>query len=193
VRCAWLLALAALAGCSVLHNPRGGPEAEAWTATRTRWTRGARLYDTFETHALATALYESPEARRRRVEVVAEWKAMTAEERNGALAAEEAEAAKGEEFLLSFFTPDTRDNDLDDRRTVWRVALVLDDGELLPTEIRARKVDGLLRDLYPFIHEYDTVYRIRFPRAPGGALDGRRFVLRIAGSRGKMDFAFGPP
>jgi len=187
-----LLALAAAAACSVLHNPQGGPEADAWSAARERWTRGGRLYDRFETHAMATVTYQSPEVRRLRAEQVAAWKAMTAEERTRAQAAEEAEAAKGEDFLVSFFTTDSRDNDLDDRHTVWRVALVLDEGEELPSEIRTVGVDTLLKALHPFIHEYDTVYRVRFPRVPGEPLEKRHFILRIAGSEGKMDFEYAP-
>lgn len=192
MRRAALLALAAAAGCSVLHNPQGGPEADAWSAARGRWTREGRLYDRFETHALATATYQSPEVRRVRVEQVAAWKAMTEEERARALAAERAEAAKGEDFLVSFFTTDARDNDLDDRHTVWRVALVLDEGEELPSEIRTVRVDTLLKALHPFIHEYDTVYRVRFPPVAGEPLEKRHFILRIAGSEGKMDFDYGP-
>jgi len=192
MRRAALLALAAAAGCSVLHNPQGGPEADAWSAARGRWTREGRLYDRFETHALATATYQSPEVRRVRVEQVAAWKAMTEEERARALAGERAEAAKGEDFLVSFFTTDARDNDLDDRHTVWRVALVLDEGEELPSEIRTVRVDTLLKALHPFIHEYDTVYRVRFPPVAGEPLEKRHFILRIAGSEGKMDFDYGP-
>ncbi len=193
MRRAALLALAVLSGCSILQNPRLGPEADAWGAVRARWTRSADLHDRLQTHALASALYLAPEVRRRRVEQVAAWKAMTGEERSRAMAAEEAEAAKGEEFLVSLFTAEARDNDLVDRRSVWRVALVLDEGELLPTEVRTERIDTLLRDLYPFVGDYDTVYRIRLPRVPGEPLAGRRFVLRIAGSEGRMDFVFGSP
>lgn len=193
MRRAALLALAAAAGCSVLHNPQAGPVADAWAAARDRWTREARLYDRFETHALATATYHSSEVRRLRVEQVAAWQAMTAEEQARAQAAERAEAAQGEDFLVSLFTTDARDNDLDDRRSVWRVALVLDEGEALPSEIRTVRVDTLLRALFPFIHEYDTVYRVRFPPVAGEPLEKRHFILRIAGSEGKMDFEFRPP
>jgi hypothetical protein len=192
VRRAALLALGLLAGCSVLHNPHGSPEADAWKAARERWTRTARLYSRFETHAIATATYQAPEVRRHRVQQVAAWKAMTAEEKGRAQAAEDAEAARGEEFLVSLFTTDPRDNDLDDSRTVWRVALVLPEGDLLPAEIRAVRVDTLLRDLSPFIREFDTVYRVRFPKVKGDPLERRSFTLRIAGSEGTMDFAYGP-
>jgi hypothetical protein len=192
MRGAALLALGALAGCGVLQKAPRGPEADAWDEARARWTRAAHIYDRFVTHALATATYESPELRRRRVDRVAAWKAMTAEEKAAAMAAEEADGARWEEFLVSLFTVDAQDNDLDDRRSVWRVALVLEDGEMLPAEIRTRKVDSLLRDLYPSIKDHDIVYRVRFPLAKGEPLAGRPFTLRIAGSEGKMDFGYRP-
>ena len=74
-----LLALAlALGGCSVLQNPHAGPEADAWAAIRGRYTRTAKLYDRFETHAFGTATWQVAEVRARRVDQVAAWKAMTA-------------------------------------------------------------------------------------------------------------------
>jgi hypothetical protein len=90
---------------------------------------------------------------------------------------------------VAFFTTESRDNDLDAPRSIWRVAL-LSEGqpEQLPVEVRTVRSDGLLRDLYPYIHEYDVLYRVRFPRA-GPA--GRPPTLRIAGSEGQMDFRFG--
>jgi hypothetical protein len=188
-----LAGLAALASCSVLHNPRAGPEADAWTAARARWTRVAKLYDRFETHAISTATYQAPEVRTRRAEQVAAWKAMTAAERADLLAAERAEGERWEEFLVALFTPDPRDNDLDVRQSIWRVALAVDgEPDLLPSEVRIIRPDGTLRDLYPHLHEYDVVYRIRFGRRPGPALPGRAFTLRIAGSEGRMEFAFPP-
>jgi hypothetical protein len=193
MRRAAVLALGALAGCSVLHAPRASAVADAWGKAQDRWTRSATLYDRFETHALAAATYQSPDVRRRRAEQVAAWKVMTAEEKARALAAEEAEGAQWEEFTVSFYTTESRDNDLDDPRSVWRVALVLPEGDELPAEVKTLRVDTLLRDLYPFIHDYDTVYRVRFPRAKGEPLAGRSFILRIAGSEGIMDFVYGAP
>ena len=183
------LAALALAGCSVLHQPRLGPEADAWTTARARYTQGAKLYDRFETHAIATATWQVPEVRARRVDQVAAWKAMTASERQALAAREREEGARWQEFLLVFFTSDARDNDLDARDTVWRVALLREgQPERLPAEVKVVRVDSLLRDLYPSIHEYDTVYRIRFARKDGDA-DGAA-TLRIAGSEGRMDFVF---
>lgn len=189
MRRALALGALALAACSVLHQPRLGPEADAWAAARDRYTQVAKLYDRFETHAIATATRQVPEVRARRVDQVAAWKAMTATEREAMAAREREEGARWQEFLLVLFTTDARDNDLDAKNTVWRVALLREgQPQRLPAEVKVVRVDSLLRDLYPTIHEYDTVYRIRFAR-DGGDPDGAA-TLRIAGSEGKMDFVF---
>jgi len=184
------LLLLALAACSALRIARTGPEAEAWEAARQRFTRTAQLYDRLETHAIATAVWQAPEVRLRRAEQVATWRVMTAEERKALLAAEEAERARWDEAMVFLFTTDPKSNDLDARKSVWRVALVGPKGERLPAEARIVTVDGELRALYPAIHEYDVVYRIRFARGQGEGPGP--FTLRIAGAPGKMDFAFGP-
>jgi len=182
------LLLLALTSCGVLRLARAGPEAEAWEAARQRFTRTAQLYDRLETHAIATAVWQAPEVRARRAEQVATWRVMTAEERRALLATEEAEQARWEEALVFLFTTDPRANDLDARRSVWRVALVGSKGERLPAEVRSLPVDSELKALYPGIHDYDVVYRIRFGRGQGEGAGP--FTLRIAGAAGRMDFAF---
>ncbi len=184
-----IAALALAAACSVLRNPQAGPEADAWGAARDRYTRTDKLYDRFETHAYATATWLTPEVRARRVNQEAAWKAMSAPERARLAAREEAEAARWDDFLVAFFTTESRDNDLDSPRSIWRVARVAEGRpDELPAEIRIVRVDGLLKDLYPFIHDYDTVYRVRFARPAASA--ETPVTLRIAGSEGQMDFTF---
>jgi hypothetical protein len=90
---------------------------------------------------------------------------------------------------VAFFTTESRDNDLDAKGSIWRVALIAEgEPDRLPTEVKVVRIDGLLRDLYPFIHDYDILYRVRFPRAAGAA--GGAVTLRIAGSEGRMDFVY---
>lgn len=186
------LALAALfGGCYFMRPPREPEESRAWAVELHRWARRARLYDRFEAHAFASAVYQAPELRVRRVEQVAAWRAMTAPERQKLLDAEAGEAARYEDFLVGFYTHDPKDDDLGAKDSVWRVALVVEgEGEELPLEIRPQKADAQLRELYPAVGDFDTVYRVRFARWKGAPLAGRPFLLRIAGPEGRIEFRY---
>lgn len=194
---ALLLSLSVAAACSWARPPPPGPvELPAWSAARARWSRSAKLYDRFETHAFLSAAYQSSELREQRVGQIADWRRMTAAERSAALDAEAAEGRQWEEFFLAFYTADPKDNDLDTRQSIWRIALVIPgDGpvapvELLPAEVKLVRVDAQLRELYPFVGEFHTAYRVRFPRWKEGVLEARPFLLRVAGAEGQMDLDF---
>jgi len=102
-----------------------------------------------------------------------------------------SEAARFEEFLVAFYTHEPQDDDLGSRNSVWRVALVVEgEGEELPVEIRPERADAQVRELYPFVGDFDTVYRVRFARWKGAPLAGRPFLLRIAGPEGRMEFRY---
>ena len=126
-----------------------------------------------------------------RVVRVAAWRNLTPAERDALLASEQDEAERFEDFIVSLFTSDRADNDLDSTRSVWRVVLVVEgEGDAEPVRIEQVRPDATLRTLYPTIGDFDTVYRVRFPRWPHGSLSERRFILRLAGARGRVDLAF---
>jgi hypothetical protein len=186
------LLLPLMLACSWARPPPPGPsELPAWTAARARWSRSAKLYDRFETHAFLSAAYQSPELRRGRVDQVADWRKMTAAEKAAALEAEAAEERRAEDFLVALYTVDPRDNDLDLKQSIWRVALVVPgEGEALPTEVKAVRTDAQLRELYPFIGEFHSMYRVRFAPWKAGPLASRPFLLRVAGAEGQMDLDY---
>jgi hypothetical protein len=187
-------ALALLLATGCLHaspQPEPEPEEIRWVAARAGHTGTVKLYDGLALVAFADATWESPEVRAARVERVASWRAATEPERAALRAEEEALAARYDELTLSFFTPDTAENDLDASTTAWRIALVPQAGpERLPVEVRVLRADALLRALYPTIGDFDVVYRIRFARAAEPLAPP--FTLRIAGPRGRIDFRFAP-
>jgi hypothetical protein len=183
-----------LAGCRLRLPPPGPSEGRDWTEARLRWSRSAKLYDRFEAHAFVAVAYQAPALRQARLEQVADWRSMTTVERKALAEAEAAEASRWEEFLVSLYTSDPQDNDLDLGHSIWRLALVVDgEGEALPAEVKSVRTDAELRELYPFIGDFDAVYRVRYPRWKGEPLAGRRFQLRLAGARGQvaLDFAEG--
>lgn len=189
-----LLFAAFLAACSYGRPAHEGAQARAWAETLATGVRSAKIYDRLETRAFASALHQTAEVRRQRALVLAGWQAMTAEERDALLRREAAEAEQWEELHVAFYTPDEKDNELDAKKSVWRVALVVPgEGEALPAEVRRLPADAQIRELYPFAGPFDTVYRVRFARWKGAPLPGRPFLLRIAGAAGQLDLDFGAP
>jgi hypothetical protein len=195
-RFAPILALAACLGCAEVPlmepQPNPPPNEGDWAALRDRATRSGKLYDGLATNAFLRAVYQSPEVRQARITRLAAWTAMTAAERDRLLAAERDEAAQYDDFLVSLFTPDRADNDLDAIRSIWRVALVVPgEGERLPVKVSEVKADSTLRQLYPAVGDFDVVYRVRFTRWDP-PIAQRSFILRMAGARGRLDLEYGP-
>lgn len=183
----------ALGACFIFAPGQPRPEATegAWAKERDHFLASAKLYDGLSMRAFASAVYQGPRVREERVARLAEWASMTVVERDKLLAAERQEGERHDDFLLSIFTADRSENDLDTARSIWRVALVLEgEGELLPEKVEAVRTDATLRALYPMIGDYDVAYRVRFDRRPGPPLAGRVFTLRLAGARGRLEFPF---
>ncbi len=192
-----LAAAAGLAGCSTINSyktksPDPGRNEGAWADLRNGSTRRSIIYDQFQQRAMATATYLSPVVREQRTRRLGEWMGWTDKELADRLAAEAAEAAQYDDFLLAFFTPDRKSNDLDARESVWRIAIRLDDGsEVVTRDATALDVNATVRNLFPFVGPFDTVYRVRFNKAPGGPLADRVFTLELASALGKVELTFG--
>jgi hypothetical protein len=191
------LLLALLLPACVYFAPATDPSTRegAWARARDGATRTAKLYDVLEDVAFATATWQSPEVRTARVDRLAEWQGMLPAEKEAMLAKERAEAAEGEDFLLAFFTDDRRANDLATDRGTWRVSLVVNGAEqTLPARVSQVKRDPTIQVLYPQVTDFDTLYRIRFPRIPGPTpLGALPFQLRIAGALGALRMSWEPP
>lgn len=198
-RCLVLLLAAAAAtpGCKSVNTlktkaPDPGINQGEWATVRNATTRRALLYDQFQQRAIVTATYLSPAVREARASRLSEWLGWTQQELDARLKAEADEAAKYDDFLLAFFTPDRKSNDLDSKESVWRLALRLDTSdEVITHDATAVDVNATVANLFPYVSSFDTVYRVRFNRVPGGPLADRRFTLEIASALGKMELNFG--
>jgi hypothetical protein len=150
------------------------------------------LYDRFVHRATVTATYLGPKERDARVRRLAEWLGWTEQERVAQVKAEQAEEAKYDDFIVAFYSADRKANDLDARDSVWRLSLGLGAGdELVTHDVRVLDPNATLTRLFPYVSPFDTLYRIRFNRAPGAPLDGRTFKLAIASAIGRMELTFG--
>jgi hypothetical protein len=182
----------ALGGCLARHRaPDPRPNVGEWAQQRDAATRRAMLYDGLKHRATGTATLLALPVREARARRLAEWLGWTAPELEHRLEQERAEAADGEEFILSFYTADPKDNDLDAPRSVWRVAVKVDGGDVLATRITSVDRDATNLALYPFVGPFDTIYRVFLPQASGGSLAGREFTFELASGRGKVSLDFG--
>jgi hypothetical protein len=200
MRRAFLALLVAAAGCKadlLPGQPEPGTHEGAWAAERDRFTRSRKLYDGLDDVAFATATYLAPSVRGARADRLAEWQGASAAERDARVAAETKAAGESEEFLLAFFTSDRRANDLATARGTWRISLVIpvEGGvmEAQPSKVETVRQDPSIQVLYPYVTDFDQLYRIRFPRYAGAApLAELPFTLRIAGALGRIELDWRP-
>lgn len=177
----------ALAGCP-LHPRAPVPttlEGE-WGTTRDEATRRFLLYDRLDNRANATATHLSLAVREARARRLAQWLDWTPPELERRLAEERAAAANAEEFLLSFYTADPRPNDLDAPQSVWRIALRVNSEELKATHVTTVDMDATLLGLFPYIGPFDVAYLVTCPRASGGDVAGKPFVLEVTSALGQV-------
>jgi len=186
-----------LGGCALFpRQPAPTTREGEWAIQRDRFTRSGKRYDRLDDRVFATATYLAPSVREARVARLAEWKAMTAEERDRLMAAERADGESWEEFLLAFYTNDRDSNDLASTRSVWRLALVVEGaGDVLPAgRPEIVRADATLAGLYPHLGAFDIVYRVRFPRWKGERpLHETPFRLVVAGAPAKLELRFDRP
>jgi hypothetical protein len=190
------LALAALlASACFIHprQPQPRPGTGEWAEVRDGATRAKQLYDGLVHRANAVAVHLTLPVREARAVRLADWYAWSPPELDRRLAEERAEAAKGEEFLLAFYTAELRANDLDAPRSIWRVAVVVEGVNVLASKVEAVQSDATLKALFPLVGPFDTVYRVRFPPPPEGKLEGRSFLVRLSSALGTIDLDFGMP
>lgn len=193
------LALAlALAGCGAVQSvksrlpprePRVGPEDGAYADLRDAVSRHARLYDGFVHRADLNGTWLSQEVREAGTSRLAAWQAWSPEELASALAADRAEEAKGQEFLLALYTAERKHNDLAEKDSIWRV--LIDDGEVeaVASSVELVTLDANVKQLFPYIGPFDVVYRVKVPWT---GEPRRPFTLRLMGALGSLTLDFGP-
>jgi hypothetical protein len=181
-------------GCGLrAYAPVPSPTMGEWATAWEPATRAAQLYDGFSHRANATVTHLTLPVREARARRLGEWLAWTPKELEDRLAAERAEAAAGEDFVVAFYTADPKANDLDGTESIWRLALQLDREDVIASDVTALAPDATLRQLFPYVGPFEVVYRVRFPRRPDGDLAGRPFVLLIASALGQLSLDFSAP
>jgi len=172
---------------------------DSYRAIADNWTRSGKIYHNFATRAIVAALYLS---RPMRQVFVAEWARaydLPAAERDRLLAEHLERAAQSVEFVVSFYTPRERYNDLDEPESSWRLWLI----DAAGAKVEAVKVEKIrVRHkkefyFYPEYNEWNRLYRVLFPARDDA---GRPLVtetgtvtLRVTGVEGMADLAWEIP
>ncbi len=185
VRTALAAAALASAGCHP-RQPLPLTREGEWAVARDAATRRFVLYDRFDHRATATATYLSLPVREARARRLGEWLGWTEQELAARLAQERSEYAAAEEFLVSFYTAESRGQDLDAQPSIWRIALKVDGADVLASKVTAIDTTANLVQLFPYVGPFEVVYRLQFPRPASGEIFGKAFSVEIASGVGKV-------
>ena len=95
-------------------------------------------------------------------------------------------------FFLSFYTPDSRYDDLNKTKTIWKIFLEVDGRQFDATVEKASGTLIELQSLYPFHSRWSTGYILTFP-VPTDSVAGHPCKLIISSPLATKAFAFNRP
>lgn len=190
-----------LAGCLTTPPTVGDPppkvsDAQAEAAYRDilkRYTGTAQIYGGLDTHLFSGATFQTWPFREARVRRLGMFKSMTATEIDALLAAERTDWEQFHVFEFGAWTQDPKFDDFDRDNSIWRMAMVIDGVEVLPTDVqRVARVDQNIRAIYPYMGQFWVAYRMKFPKSrpdgqpviPAGT---DRVLLRVSSTLGQAE------
>jgi hypothetical protein len=191
-----------LAGCSGLPPPMvgtpgpelpDGPANAAYQKLLERYTAKRQIFIGFDTILFGGVTYESPAFREARIRRRDMFQAQPEAQLNLDLQTAQQEAADFYEFTVGVYMQNPRFDDIDYPSSIWHLALLTPVGEVSPMSVkRVGKANINTRAYYPYMGDFWTVYRVRFPKS----LDARAlvtpevqtFTLLLASSLGKAEF-----
>jgi hypothetical protein len=184
-----LLLLATVAtGCAT----SGKEAAHEYSERLDVWTRSIKLYDGIDVRLTLHATFRNRDYRTAYVDRYVEAYRLEEGSREAMYTREAEESELYNEFFVSVSAPDTSLNDLDSRRSVWK--LYLEDGSgvvLSPVSIkRIATSSALTSALFPYMDTWSVGYIVRFPRYSASGTEpipnekSEYLRLRIAGLLG---------
>jgi hypothetical protein len=93
--------------------------------------------------------------------------------------------------FCSFFTPDRRNDNLTDTKSIWRVFLDVGGRRYVGRAKKSRKLLAELQALYPYQTRWTTPYVFTFP-VPVALIEGQASTLTITGPLGARSVGFAP-
>lgn len=111
------------------------------------------------------------------------------------LQAEREKAAKkmaeSTELFVSFYTPERRNDNLSDLKSIWRIYLDVDGKRYEGKAKKSRKLLAELQSLYPYHTRWNTPYYVEFA-VPTTAIEMGNPRLLITGPLGSKEVGFPP-
>lgn len=99
------------------------------------------------------------------------------------------EAATETSVFLSFFTPDRKNDNLFDSKSIWRVYLEADGRRYQGKVKRVRSLLAELQTLYPYHTRWNTPYVLSFP-VPTNSIESQNSTLTVTGPLGSKTVRF---
>jgi hypothetical protein len=202
LRRAAALLLAAGLGCSGLQPPMvgtPGPELPdgnanaAYHALVERYSVKRQIFIGFDTILFGGVTYESPAFREARIRRKDAFQAQTQAQLALDLQTAQKEGADFYEFTLGVYMQNPRFDDIDFPTSIWHLLLSTPQGEVSPVLVRrVGKANINTRAYYPYMGDFWTVYRVRFPKGAGAQVlvppEQQTFTLVLASSLGRAEF-----
>ncbi|HPQ69304.1 MAG TPA: hypothetical protein PKW95_09240 [bacterium] len=199
MRARWIFVLAALLLAAACDPTAVKPDVKHEGSYRSyqrlldNWTRSDKIYRNFETHLIVSATYFSESMRRGYVAEYARAFDLPADETDFMLEEQLNKDRRDVEFIIVWYTPRMRDNDLDDPDSSWRLWFIDADGVKVGASqvkrLRVRHTKEYF--LFPEYNEWSRLYRVTFPAVgPDGQALRReegKVKLRVAGVEGSFD------
>lgn len=101
------------------------------------------------------------------------------------------EMASETEVFLSFYTPDRRNDNLTDPKSIWKIYLDVGDRRYEGKPRKLRRNLAELQALYPYHTRWNTPYAVVFP-IPTSAIETQISVVTVTGPLGTRSVRFKP-
>jgi hypothetical protein len=196
------LLLGAAVGCSGLPPPMvgtPGPELDDGAANASyhalveHYSARRQLFIGFDTILFGGVTYESPSFREARIRRRDAFQAQSAAQLATDLQLAQQDGADFYEFTLGVYMQNPRFDDIDYPTSIWHLALRTPGGEVSAAQVkRVGKANINTRAYYPYMGDFWTVYRVRFPKSvdarPLVSAEQQTFTVVLASSLGKAEF-----
>lgn len=171
-----------------------GYRANDYDKVAKRWTRTTTLHEGITQRLAVSGVLKSWDYRQAYLALVGERFALSLAEREQLQRQERGAADTYHELFVSVAMENKRWQDLDEPKSLWKLALVNDRGEeLRPATVeRVKRITPEIRQLYPFHTRFHQAYVVRFRKVlPDGRLlvghDTKRVTFRVAGAVGRAE------